>query len=80
MPNYKLRYFFDAGSGICLWSANDSAREKFGYPIDVSQLNLDENTKRKAYYLLAWYDTCINWNSPADPCSWSTEDRARFKC
>lgn len=35
---YKLRYFFDFGSGICLWAANDAARDHFGYPVDSSKL------------------------------------------
>ena len=35
MPTYKLKYMFDWGSGVCLWSSNDKAKEKFGdYPIE----------------------------------------------
>ncbi len=35
MPNYKIKYMFDWGSGVCLWSSNDEAKEKFGdYPIE----------------------------------------------
>lgn len=27
-PEYDLRYFFDAGSGVCLWASNEAARER----------------------------------------------------
>ena len=29
MAKYALKYMYDWGSGICLWSANDAAREKY---------------------------------------------------
>ena len=57
MSHYVLRYFFDAGSGICLWSANDEAREKFDYPVQLSDLELPENLLRQAIHVMAWYDT-----------------------
>ena len=42
----KLRLAFDPGSGICLWSTNEAARARYGYPVDHSQLPLTENTRR----------------------------------
>src|SRR5262249_23851793 len=40
---YRFRYFFDPGSGCCLWSDNEASRERFGYPVDLDRLDLGEN-------------------------------------
>lgn len=77
---YELRYFFDPGSGICLWSANQEARERFGYPVDHWALDLSENTRRWLSYLIALFDTSIDWSSPSDSDDqWSVEEVARFR-
>lgn len=76
MSSFVLRYFFDLGSGICLWSANDAAREKFGYPVDLHDLGLPNDVLLEA--VIAWYDTSTDWRSPCDASSWSGSERARF--
>jgi hypothetical protein len=78
MANYLFRYFFDAGSGVCLWSANDAAREKFGYPVTLESLGLPENLLREALHIVTWYDTSLDWSYPPSPSPWSEEERARF--
>ena len=78
MATYKFRYFFSAGSGVCLWSDNDAAREKFDYPVNFSKLTLSENLQRKALYIMAWYDTSLDWDYPPDPSPWSEEEKTRF--
>ena|SRR5262245_60553946 len=78
MARYRLRYFFDPGADICLWAANDSARERFGYPVDASRLHLSENTSRRVRYLAAWHHTSIDWEYPPDPSPWDANERARF--
>jgi hypothetical protein len=75
---YEIRYFFDPGSGICLWAKNAAAREKLGYPIDHRNLDLSENTKRWLEHLVAWFDTSLDWESPPGP-PWPEEERARFR-
>jgi hypothetical protein len=47
MATYHLRYFFDPGAGICLWSSNDAARQKFDYPVDARDLPVPETTQRR---------------------------------
>jgi hypothetical protein len=78
MPAYQLRYFFDPGAGICLWSGNDAAEARYGYPIDARSLPLPENTWRRVWYLCSWYDTSIDWNYPPDPSPWDAAERERF--
>ena len=60
MAKYTLRYSFDPGSGICLWSDNDAAQSKWGYPVEIRSLGLPENTWRQAIHVMAWYDTCLD--------------------
>jgi hypothetical protein len=78
MPTYRLRYFFDPGGGICLWSGNDAAQDRFGYPVDARSLPLPENTWRRVAHLCSWYDTSIDWNYPPDPSPWDASERKRF--
>ena len=78
MTHYIFRYFFDPGSGICLWSANDEARNKFDYPVDLRNLKLSDNLLYKGYYVMAWYDTSIDWDYPPDPSPWSESERLQF--
>ena len=78
--SYDIHYCFDPGSGVCLWSENEEARERFGYPVDHWQLPLTENTRRFLQYLIAWFDTSIDWSSPSDMDDyWSEEELIRFK-
>jgi hypothetical protein len=78
MHKYRLRYFFDPGASICLWADNDSARERFGYPVDFSQLPICENTGRRMLYVIAWHDTSIDWTYPTDPSPWDADERQLF--
>jgi hypothetical protein len=78
MARYVFRYFFDPGSGICLWSANDEARERFDYPVQLSDLGLSENLLRQAIYVMTWHDTSLDWSHPPNPLPWSDSERIRF--
>jgi hypothetical protein len=78
MAKYHLRNFFDLGASICLWSSNDAARQKFGYPVDASDSALPENTQRRLVYLAARYDRSLDWNYPPDPSPWDEAERQRF--
>jgi hypothetical protein len=78
MALYTLRYFFSPGSEVCLWSENSEALERFDLPVKLLRLNLDENLHRKALYIMAWYDTSIDWSYPSAPSPWSKEEKERF--
>ncbi len=77
--SYEIRFFFDAGSGICLWSGNEEAIKKYGYPIDHWKLPLSENTKRKLEHLVAWFDTSLDWSNPSNPDTlWDEQETLNF--
>ncbi len=77
-PRFRLRFFFDAGSGICLWSASSAARERFGYAVASGELAISESLRRECDELCAWYDRSLNWDDPSGPSLWTAEEAARF--
>ena len=77
MAKYVLRFAFDFGSGICLWGMNQAARERFGYPIDDRDLPLPATICQRVRFILAWYDTFLDWdNAPEMSCWWPREQAA----
>jgi hypothetical protein len=74
----RLRYFFDPGSGICLWAADEEARAQFGYPVALEKLPLADDTMALGNQLIASFDTSLDWNDPAGESPWSEEQRAEF--
>ncbi|WP_417532937.1 hypothetical protein [Marinobacterium stanieri] len=75
----KLCYFFDPGSGICLWANDDEARENFGYSIDLESLPLSQDLVAAGTELIEWFDTSIDWDYPPNLSPWSPVERAKFK-
>ena len=60
----RLRYFFDPGSGVCLWSASEDSRAAFGYAVDHDALPLSAQTKALLTELVARFDASIDWDCP----------------
>ena len=79
METYKLRYFFEPGSGICLWSENELARDRFGYPVELDSLELTSSVKMQAEELIERFDTSIDWSYPPVPSLWSDMECERFQ-
>jgi hypothetical protein len=75
---YKLRYFFDFGSGICFWAANDPTRDHFGYPIHSSNLPITSTLMHRVEFVLAWYDTFLDWDNPATETHWKAIEEVQF--
>lgn len=61
---YVLRFFFDAGSGVCLWSGNKTAEERFDYPVETSKLNLPADLADELEQLITDYDADFPWDDP----------------
>jgi hypothetical protein len=78
MAIYELRYSFDYGSGICLWSSNEEANKRFGYAVELEDLGLPSDVENLAIDLLRRFDMSLNWDDPLGPSVWSIEDRDRF--
>ncbi|HEU4454476.1 MAG TPA: hypothetical protein VFR81_15515 [Longimicrobium sp.] len=78
MAIYRLRFFFDAGSGVCLWADNHEARESFGDAVRSDDLPLEPSTEARLERLIAWYDESIDWDDPGTAWPWTDEEQARF--
>ncbi len=75
---YRLKFWFEHGGG-CLWSANDAAREQYGYKVDYTALPITEELQQELRVLEADYHTILDWDDPAAGYQWSAEQRANFK-
>lgn len=80
MNKYKINYFFDSGSGICLWSADINTENAYGYAIEFDSIPLSSNTIKWLKYLIAWFDTAIDWTNPGEKISrWTVHEEFRFQ-
>ena len=72
---------FDWGSGVCLWSSNDEAKEKFGdYPIeDLEKLPVSAELRRELGYLITEHDKALDWDDPGGDLLWNDQQIADFK-
>ena len=75
---YILKYWFEYG-GICLWSVNDSAKNKFGYAIDNDKLPVSKSLINELYALEEEYQSSLDWEYPPDPSPWTLEQKQDFK-
>lgn len=78
MAKYALKYMFDWGSGICLWSVNDAADQKYGYAVDHDELPLSDELKKELSYLIKKHDEALDWDYPPDPLLWTEQEQADF--
>ena len=53
---YRLSIFLEAASGVCLWSANPPAQERFGYAVRPEDLTLSPQAAAAIEALVARYD------------------------
>lgn len=74
----RLRFFFDVGSGTCLWAANDRAQSQFGYAVDLSALPLAHDVIVRGEALVARFNTSIDWHDPGGPSILSIAEVDRF--
>lgn len=62
----RLRFFLDAGAGVCLWAQDDAARKRFGYAVELDELPLPRDLVADLMHLMADYDATIDWDNPAN--------------
>jgi hypothetical protein len=75
---FKLRFFFDGGSGTCLWSGNDFARQTWGYAVNHQKLPLNERTINRLNEIIRWYDKGFDWDNPSTPVKWESGECEKF--
>lgn len=78
-PLPRVRFFFDAGSGCCMWSANAAARRDIStYEINLSSLPLPKDLQDEGEALIERQYTSIDWNDPFNGKPWTDEQHAAF--
>ena len=60
-----LRFFFDAGSGVCLWAYDAEAKARFGYPVESEMLDIPAELRAQIEQLVTDYDDTFPWDDPA---------------
>lgn len=60
----RLRFFFDAGSGVCLWAQDEAAKARFGYPVEAAMLDIPEYLRAEIEQLVMDYDDTFPWDDP----------------
>jgi len=78
MATHRLRFYFDPGSGICLWSGNDAARARFGYPVEAQSLPLTPPLVSRTNDLCSQVDETIRAGDRGSPSPWSHGRWVRF--
>ena len=73
-----LRFFFDPGSGICLWSGNRYTSDLMGYPVDLDQLLLSTKTYKLLFNLMNRFDSCLDLDNPGAGVIWTEEEKSEF--
>lgn len=75
---YELKYWFEWWSGE-IWGANDEAREKYGYPVDLDDLPLPAELKERILGLSDEHGDSLDPDYPPDPTPWTAEHIRDFE-
>ncbi|MDE5860804.1 MAG: hypothetical protein K2J36_07675 [Ruminococcus sp.] len=79
MATYTMKFMYDWGSGVCLWSTNQASKAKFNnYPIFTSQLPVSNDLKEKLEHLIEWHDEALNWEEPNSDLLWNEKQIDEF--
>ena len=73
MAVYEMKYMYDWGSGCCVWSINDAAREKYDFPVFAEQLPISDDLKTTLDYLISKHDEALDWDCPQNDLLWDEE-------
>jgi len=80
VSRYKLKFMYDWGSGVCVWSANTAAKKQFGtYPIETAKLPISQELVNWLNKLIAQHDTALNWDDPGGALLWDKMQQAIFE-
>lgn len=79
MAKYEMKFMFDWGSGCCVWSINDAARELYDYPVLTEQLPISSDLKATLNYLIDKHDEALDWACPQNDLLWSEDQMDSFR-
>ncbi|WP_124100022.1 hypothetical protein [Ruminococcus sp. Marseille-P6503] len=78
MAKYEMKYMFDWGSGTCVWSINDNANDRYGYPVMIDDLPISQELKDDLETVIEKHDEALDWSDPAGDLLWDQEQIEQF--
>ena len=69
---------FDWGSGVCIWSVNDEANKKYGYPVSSESLPVTQELIDELNALIEKHDEALDWNCPQNGLVWDKAEQMKF--
>lgn len=79
MAKYKIRFMFEWGSGVCLWSMNEAAALLFeDYPIETDRLPISDGLKEELDRLIDKHVEAWDWDDPAGDLLWDENQIKEF--
>lgn len=78
MPS-RFRFFFDTGSGICLWAGDAATEKRYGLAVEAHTLPVPPALVAETERLTDLWDTGIDWNDPGGPSLWTAQDEQSFQ-
>ena len=79
MAKYEMKFMFDWGSGSCVWTTNEEAEKKYGYPVQTKNLPISNELKTKLEMLIEKHDEALDWDCPQNDLLWSDEQISLFE-
>ena len=73
---YIIKFWIDFGEAF-LWSVNEKARAKYGYPVDINEFNVSNELKKEIEKMCNDHDSYI-LGEVEDGYKWSDDDRKSF--
>lgn len=74
---YVIRFWFEHG-GICLWSVNEKARDRYDCAIETSELPISLELVARLDELEDEYHSYLDWDYPPNPSPWTEEHKQDF--
>lgn len=78
MAEYELKFMFDWGSGVCVWSSNEAAHLKYDYAVKSEKLPISKELAEELNYLIEKHDEAMDWDCPQNGLLWNEEEKERF--
>jgi hypothetical protein len=75
----RLRFFFDSGSGICLWAGDTFTEDRYGLAVEAGALPLPPDLVAETERLITLWDTGLDWDDPGGPSPWTADDERGFQ-
>lgn len=73
---YIIKFWIDYGEAF-LWSVNEKARAKYGYPVDINELHISDELKKEIEKMCNYYDSYI-LGEVEKVHEWSNDDKKNF--